>query len=1024
MKNVKKILAFVLASIMALSCLVGMMPVFAAEDNAAEVPTPTYELDFTKYCDSMHDKFYFNNGLGQFSIDDSGANGYLSVTLKEARTTNHFQIGHGTFQKGSDVVIDAPANQMDYIVIKYKTKQTCQAALYTNTVDTSTTDPNTGAYVKGSISWNSTYPKWNWNGLDEWTVQIVDASAAWSNAGDTEVMDSFLFRVTDGDQQVKGADVKIAYFKFFDTMEDAKAFADSETTKLVEIPGGKAELNEGYNVNGQKVLTTGELFEMYAAEIPTVGTWGDYPVATTTVSADAAFLGTGEIINNTTEGAGNDMFQAPVAGETTISIDDVVKVTDDNTYIRFWGWTGNPSPAVAYGYQIGDNDPVFDEKFTVVDEGLAALVGGWGHPNAVRFVVSVPLTGLESGKAYSVQLLVKHEDGTISSMKNGFKNFKVANIKYDYQDAEGKLYAFDGTKMVCEDGSYMYAAMIDGKAYATDGYFYPLTTFVPPATPVAIECEVLEGVEHTGGLMVLPGSGQWDNWLTTLNEWDSLQLGWMHSTLTLNGTFGADSGITKVGYQIGAFDPIWTDCDGTSYSITLTFPGIPTAEYMYQILVEKDGQVYKMPGSKDFHLLWQERNKATHYEWNDMELRFSTAPEAPEAPIGWKVNPFIYEAADFAEGGIDVVIPTGDRQYSWVTIKGMKGKVLTIDNALASKFLTITDEAGNTYDFRNSTSYYGLALPILSDEYTVRIKTFDTSGNDMTYTFVQDDLLLTPDALEGKGTEAEPYVLKYSNKYTVMAEGVAYFTYTAVENGEVSIFASQGTLAVTTSANAEMVDGILEVSAGDVVTAVLTSADSVGYVYSVINFTSEAGEHEHELETIPGVPATCVAEGTTDKQVCTVCGMTVKRHETASVVAHKYEKVEKLDATCTEAGYEEYKKCSVCGATQSEIVEIAAKGHTAGDWEIVTEAAVGVEGKKVKKCTACAAVLEEEAIAALDAPATEAPTTEAPETEAPTTEAPAATTEAKGGCGSVIGMSAAAVVLAAAAAAVALKKRD
>ena len=201
MKNVKKILAFVLASIMALSCLVGMMPVFAAEDDAAEVPAPTYSLDFTKYCDSMHDKFYFNNGLGQFSIDDSGANGYLSVTLKEARTTNHFQIGHGTFQKGSDVVIDAPANQMDYFVIKYKTKQTCQAALYTNTVDTSTIDPTTGAYGKGTISWNN-YPKWNWNGLDEWTVQIVDASAVWGNAGDSEVMDSFLFRVTDGDQQV------------------------------------------------------------------------------------------------------------------------------------------------------------------------------------------------------------------------------------------------------------------------------------------------------------------------------------------------------------------------------------------------------------------------------------------------------------------------------------------------------------------------------------------------------------------------------------------------------------------------------------------------------------------------------------------------------------------------------------------------------------------------------------------------------------------------------------------------------
>ena len=66
--------------------------------------------------------------------------------------------------------------------------------------------------------------------------------------------------------------------------------------------------------------------------------------------------------------------------------------------------------------------------------------------------------------------------------------------------------------------------------------------------------------------------------------------------------------------------------------------------------------------------------------------------------------------------------------------------------------------------------------------------------------------------------------------------------------------------------------------------------------------------------------------------------------------------------------------------------------------------------------------------AATEAPAaTTAPETEAEvvTTEAPvTTAAPEATTEASGGCGGVIGASAAALVLAAAAAAVALKKRD
>ena len=64
---------------------------------------------------------------------------------------------------------------------------------------------------------------------------------------------------------------------------------------------------------------------------------------------------------------------------------------------------------------------------------------------------------------------------------------------------------------------------------------------------------------------------------------------------------------------------------------------------------------------------------------------------------------------------------------------------------------------------------------------------------------------------------------------------------------------------------------------------------------------------------------------------------------------------------------------------------------------------------------------------ATEPPETEAPETEAPETEAPTeapaTKAPETEAPAKGGCGGVMGMGAAAV-LAAAAAAVALKKKD
>jgi hypothetical protein len=967
-------------------------------------------------------------------------------------------MGHGTFQKGSDLVVDVPANQMGYFVIKYKTKQTNVASLYMPTTNTEVIDPNTGAYASGSVGY-STYPLWNWNGLDEWTVQVVDASHVLSDLADAEKVNHFLLRPAMDGEHTSANPVHISYIKFFATAEDAEAFADSEAVKTVEVPTGEATLEEGYSIGGKKFLSTSAnpLIEMTAAEIETVGTWGSYGNSTTAVMADAIFLGTGESVDATDElpiENADPCYAAPIAGETKLgnggypsSVGGVIKVTSEHKYLRFWGWTGNPNPAVAFGYELA-GEQFFDENFLIVDEGLQAAVPY--HPNARRACITIPLDGLEKGKLYTVQLLVKHEGGSISTMSSGFHNFKIATeIEYDYQDAEGKLYTYDGAKMIGADGTVLQAAKFDdGKMYATDGYFYALQG-VYSTTRQVTDYPMLEGVENIGGDCNLRAwtapnivSSNWLAWLDpssmgTLLLGGGLSSGY-YDRMIVQGTFSADSGITAVGYQIAGYDEVWFEDgkgpnsngnflgdDGVSYQIPTQFKNVEkNGSYEYQYLVKKDGQTYMMPGTY-VYIMKIDDGVLLSYAWDAFKLRFADEPAIPEPPIGVNVNPYIFTAEDFADGSIDVTIPTGDRQHSWVKITGMKGKVLTIDNALASKFLNITDKAGNVYDFRKSPSYYGLALPILEDEYIVKVKTVDTSGSDRIYTFVEDPMLLAPEGVEGEGTDAAPYVLKYSNNYTVMAEGEATFRYTATAEGEVSIFATQGTLVITSSAGAEVVDGVVEVAAGDVITAVLTSADGIGYVYAGINFTAEV-EHEHELKTVAGVPATCVTEGTTDAQVCSVCGITTKRHEVAPVVAHKYETVAGKDATCTETGLTEGKTCSVCGDVQTAQKEIAATGHTAGDWEIVTEAAIGVEGKKVKKCTVCAEVVEEEAIAALEAPATTAPTTDAPATEAPATSAPAATTEAKGGCGSMIASGAivALAVMAGVSAAVVSKKKE
>jgi len=97
----------------------------------------------------------------------------------------------------------------------------------------------------------------------------------------------------------------------------------------------------------------------------------------------------------------------------------------------------------------------------------------------------------------------------------------------------------------------------------------------------------------------------------------------------------------------------------------------------------------------------------------------------------------------------------------------------------------------------------------------------------------------------------------------------------------------------------------------------------------------------HEPEIVPGKPATCTEEGTTDETFCSVCGAPISEQEIIEPLGHQLTAVAKVEATCTAPGTEAYWKCTRdgCGKlfsdadgkneTSLEALTIPALGH---DW--------------------------------------------------------------------------------------------
>ena len=91
--------------------------------------------------------------------------------------------------------------------------------------------------------------------------------------------------------------------------------------------------------------------------------------------------------------------------------------------------------------------------------------------------------------------------------------------------------------------------------------------------------------------------------------------------------------------------------------------------------------------------------------------------------------------------------------------------------------------------------------------------------------------------------------------------------------------------------------------------------------------TEKIDKRSHQIETIPGMEATCIADGLTEGEKCSACGEVLKEQTVIIAKGHQSEILPGKAATCTEDGLTEGEKCFICGAVLKAQESIPAVGH-------------------------------------------------------------------------------------------------
>ncbi len=110
---------------------------------------------------------------------------------------------------------------------------------------------------------------------------------------------------------------------------------------------------------------------------------------------------------------------------------------------------------------------------------------------------------------------------------------------------------------------------------------------------------------------------------------------------------------------------------------------------------------------------------------------------------------------------------------------------------------------------------------------------------------------------------------------------------------------------------------------------------------------------EHKKEVIKGYAATCIQNGLTDGEKCSVCGKVLTAQKEIAAHGHSEKKLYGYAATCTETGLTDGVGCWYCDDVLAEQKSVKPEGHNFGDWYISRNPSYTSAGEERRHCYVC-----------------------------------------------------------------------
>ncbi len=99
----------------------------------------------------------------------------------------------------------------------------------------------------------------------------------------------------------------------------------------------------------------------------------------------------------------------------------VANLDADDTSLYYWGWIGAKGELGQFGYQIDDNEPIFDDGFTyMTEDSVIAAAASTGADSASRMAILIDVSGL-SGQ-HTVYVYYKDDQGRIVKLNEFIVN--------------------------------------------------------------------------------------------------------------------------------------------------------------------------------------------------------------------------------------------------------------------------------------------------------------------------------------------------------------------------------------------------------------------------------------------------------------------------------------------------------------------------------------------------------------------------------------------------------------------------